>query len=80
MSSNYEYENHGRREASVTGDHVSGWSERLGLRAYMERGRPSLDNRWDTVVYEEGLQSEPPNGELGGPRLAVQVLTYALRL
>lgn len=32
--------------------------DRLGLRAIAERGRPSLGNRWDTLVYEEGLWSD----------------------
>ena len=32
--------------------------DRLGLRAVAERGRPSLGNRWDTLVYEEGLWSD----------------------
>lgn len=29
--------------------------DRLGLRAVSERGRPTLGNRWDTLVYEDGL-------------------------
>ena len=45
--------------------------ERLGIHAYMANGRPTLDRRWDTLVYEEGLQSEQVDRQLGSPRAAV---------
>ena len=60
-----------RRAEAVTSAYNTGErNERLGLRSYRERGRPTLGNRWDTVVYEEGLQSEQPDDLLGSARLA----------
>ena len=60
-----------RGAEAVASEHDAGERyERLGLRAYRENGRPTLGNRWDTVVYEEGLQSEQPDDLLGSARLA----------
>ncbi len=44
----------------------------MGLRAYMANGRPTLDRRWDTLVYKEGLQSEQVDRQLGGARTEVK--------
>lgn len=42
--------------------------DRLGLRAVAERGRPSLGNRWDTLVYEEGLWSDDVGDQQRGQK------------
>jgi len=46
--------------------------ERLGLRSVAERGRPSLGNRWDTGVYEEGLWSDEVGNQLGSQKPSVR--------
>ena len=66
----YGTDNNKRTETAASTDHAGERYERLGLRACRERGRPSLGNRWDTLVYEEGLQSEQSDDLLGSPRLA----------
>jgi len=45
------------RTAEATVDeHADGRRyDRLGLRSYEENGEPALDNRRNTLVYEEGL-------------------------
>ena len=68
---NYGTGNNSRAGADLEADHPSGGYERLGLRAVETLGRPTLDRRWDTFVYEEGLQSEPPHDQLGGARSAI---------
>ncbi len=47
-------------------------NERLGVRAFETQGRPTLDCRWDTLVYEEGLRSDLTGNQLGSPRLAIR--------
>ena len=42
--------------------------DRLGIRSVEANGRPSLGNRWDTAVYEEGLQDDQTTGHLENPR------------
>ena len=60
-----------RGAEAVASEHDAGERyERLGLRAIGEGSGSSLGNRWDTVVYEEGLQSEQPDDLLGSARLA----------
>ena len=66
----YGTDNNKRTETATSTDYSGERYERLGLRACRERGRPSLGNRWDTLVYEEGLQSEQSDDLLGSPRLA----------
>ena len=62
-----------RGAEAVTPEYDTGErNERLGICSFRERGRPTLGNRWDTLVYEEGLQSQQPNNLLGGSRLATQ--------
>ena len=68
----YGTDNHRRTASDVDEDHSSGRAERLGIHAYQTQGRPTLDRRWDTLVYEEGLQSEQVDDQLGGSRLAVR--------
>lgn len=71
---NYDYgtEHHGRAEAIAPADNTGERHERLGLCAVRERGRPTLGNRWDTLVYEEGLQPQQSHDLLGSSRLATQ--------
>lgn len=71
-TSSYGTENHRRSEADAGAGSAYQRHERLGLRAVSERGRPSLDNRWDTLVYEEGLPSERDDDLLGNPQLALR--------
>lgn len=59
-------------EAAVAADDHAVRQERLGVHAYETQGRPTLDCRWDTLVYEEGLQSEQTDHQLGGSRLAIR--------
>ena len=68
----YGTDNYRRAETSASADDATGRTERLGIHAYMANGRPTLDSRWDTLVYEEGLQSEHVDSQLGGSRLAVR--------
>lgn len=72
--SNYDYgiNNNGRTEASDSAGHVEEWSERLGLRAVAERGRPSLGHRWDIELYEEGIWSHETGDQLGSPQPSVR--------
>ena len=67
-NNDYGTENHRRAEASDSAGHVEERPERLGLRNVAERGRPSLGNRWDTLVYEEGLWSHEAGDQLGSPQ------------
>ena len=67
----YGTDNHRRAETDLDEDYSAGRTERLGIHAYMANGRPTLDRRWDTLVYEEGLQSEQSDDLLGSPRAAV---------
>ena len=61
-----------RRAEAAFDKHADGRRHnRLGLRSYEENGEPALDNRWDTLVYEEGLQSQSDGSQLGGSRPAV---------
>ncbi len=46
--------------------------QRLGLRAVAEKGNPTLENRWDTHVYEEGLPSEKDRKSEVNSALAIQ--------
>lgn len=71
-TSSYGKENYRRAEADAGADSAYQRHERLGLCAVAERGRPSLDNRWDTLVYEEGLPSERADDLLGNPQLALR--------
>ena len=68
----YGTDNHRRAETDLDEDYSAGRTERLGIHAYMANGRPTLDRRWDTLVYEEGLQPEQVDRQLGSPRLAVR--------
>ena len=61
----YGTDNHRRAEAVASADHSYRGGERLGLHTVAERGRPSLGNRWDTLVYEEGLWSDGVGDQLG---------------
>ena len=71
-NNDYGTEHHRRAEAAASEHEVSGRHERLGLRSFMERGRPTLDCRWDTELYEEGLQPQRLSDQLGGTGTAVQ--------
>lgn len=70
--SNYDTEHNRGAEAAADDNDHGLWEERLGIRSVEINGRASLDNRWDTLVYEEGLQSEQVDNQLGGSRLAVR--------
>ena len=63
---------HRRAKTSASADEAGEQHERLGLGAFTKRGRPTLGNRWDTIVYEEGLQSQSDGSQLGGSRPAVR--------
>ena len=55
-----------RRAEAVTPEHDNGGRyERLGVDSVRAQGRPTLGNRWDTLVYEEGLPPER-NDDLSG--------------
>lgn len=69
--SNYDTEHNRGAEAAADDNDHGLWEERLGIRSVEINGRASLDNRWDTLVYEEGLKSESPDSQLGGTRAAV---------
>ena len=69
--SNYGTEHNRGAEAAADDNDHGLWEERLGIRSVEINGRASLDNRWDTLVYEEGLKSESPDSQLGGTRAAV---------
>lgn len=45
---------------------------RLGLQAVAAQGMPTLDNRWDTRVYEEGLPTEEERKQIDNSALAIQ--------
>lgn len=66
------YEDHGRAKEVVAEHEVNGRYERLGVRAVEERGRQTLANRWDTELYEEGLQSSRERDLLGDPESAIR--------
>lgn len=68
----YGTADHRRAAESAAADHAPVRQERLGVHAYMAQGRPTLDRRWDTLVYEEGLQPEPADRQLGGPLAAIR--------
>lgn len=57
-----------RAETAATADETGERYERLGLGTITERDRPILGDRWDTVVYEEGLQSQCTDDLLGSSR------------
>jgi len=44
----------------------------LGVRAYETQGRPTLDCRWDTLMFKERLRSELVGDWVGSPRLAIR--------
>ena len=67
----YDTDDYRRAETVASTDHTSRRTERLGVHAYETQGKPTLGSRWDTLVYEEGLQSEQANRQLGGSRLAI---------
>lgn len=69
--SNYGTEYNRGAEAAADADKIGGRQERLGLGAVAAQGRPTLGNRWDTVLYEEGLQSQRGDDLLGGSRAAI---------
>ena len=56
---------HRRAEAATSADEVRERHERLGLGAFAKGGRPILGDRWDTIVYEEGLQPQCSDDLLG---------------
>ncbi len=60
-----------RTEAVAPADEVGERHERLGLGAFAKRGRPTLGDRWDTIVYEEGLQPQCFDDLLGSSRSAI---------
>ena len=64
--------NNRRAEAVASADGIRERHERLGLRAVRERGRPTLGNRWDTELYEEGLPPSQGPDLLGGQESAVR--------
>ena len=61
----YVTEHHRGAEAVASADNPYRGGERLGLHTVAERGRASLGNRWDTLVYEEGLWSDGVGDQLG---------------
>ena len=68
----YGTDDNGRAEAVASADDVGQRHERLGVHAYETQGQPTLDHRWDTLVYEEGLRDDAVGNQLGGARLAVR--------
>ena len=67
-----ETNNNRRAEAVASADGIRERHERLGLRAVRERGRPTLGNRWDTELYEEGLPPSQGPDLLGGQESAIR--------
>lgn len=51
----YREEFYGGAEAVASEQSDGKRYDRLGIHAVSERGRPTLGNRWDTLVYEDGL-------------------------
>ena len=68
----YGTDDNGRAEAVASADDVGQRHERLGVHAYETQGQPTLDHRWDTLVYEEGLRDDAVGNQLGGARLAIR--------
>lgn len=68
----YGTDNNRRAEEAAAGHIPEEWRERLGLHSVAERGRPSLHNRWDTLVYEEGLWSDEAGDQLGNQKPSVR--------
>ena len=66
---------HRRAKASASADETGERHERLGLGAFTKRGRPTLGDRWDTIVYEEGLQPQCPDDLLGSARHSIFKVT-----
>ena len=60
-----------RTEEVASADHAGQRYDRLGVHAYQTQGKPTLDNRWDTLVYEEGVRDDLVGDQLGSPRFAV---------
>ena len=56
---------HRRAEAATSADEAGERHECLGLGSVTEGGRPILGGRWDTIVYEEGLQPQCSDDLLG---------------
>lgn len=54
----YGTELYRRAEAAASEQGDGERYDRLGIHSVAERGRPSLGNRWDTLVYEKGLWSD----------------------
>lgn len=71
-SHSYGTEGYGRAEAAAYAHEDGRRYERLGLRSWRAQGRPTLGHRWDTQLYEEGLQSQQRDDLLGSPRLALR--------
>lgn len=68
----YGTDNHRRTATDANEDDYDRGYERLGIRAVEAQGRPTLGNRWDTLVYERGLRPDGSGGELGHSRSAAQ--------
>ena len=66
---------HRRAKAVAPADEVGERHERLGLGAFTKRGRPTLGDRWDTIVYEEWLQPQCPDDLLGSARHSIFKVT-----
>ncbi len=70
-----QYGNNRGTEDFVAEHDARGRHECLGLREIAERGRPTLANRWDIELYEEGLPSSRGSDLLGGPGSAVRKMS-----
>ena len=70
----YDYDTNSNRRAEevASADYAGQRYDRLGVHAYQTQGKPTLDNRWDTELYEEGLRYDLIGNQLGSPRFAVR--------
>ena len=66
---------HRRAEEAASADEVRERHECLGLGSVTEGGIPILGGRRNTIVYEEGVQSQRPDDLLGSSRHSIFKVT-----